>query len=347
MKKLLIISLVLVSTLNVVFGQYTDTQIANSIRKSLKYNPGVSDPDSIYPNQTLWFVVPVDAVTGDSEWVIIEKIGNAISGDRRGTEDFKPDPKPEPVVKPVPIVQPEVKNYDYLWWAIIILCIFLGLAIYFLLKALSQKRNIKEHDDRMLKERNVASAKLAETERELQATKNKLPIVPPAEGVDEEWLANNYQEGESIVGAESEKVSENFNRAYGVSPDFVIKAKVSTIGDGVTLGYSHGRTAVTKFKNVTVFIGWNWKDGAWIEVGLIAGPCANRFVSNPEQVQGINELFTSFVLADGDNPVVFRNNNIPNNEVYPTLARRLVISYQEMIGSVDELRRAGAIVKTK
>ena len=347
MKKLVFL-FVLVSTLNFSFGQYTDTQIANSIRKSMKLNPGVSDPDSIYPNQTLWFLVPVDVVTGDSEWKILEIIGNAVSGDRMAPEYFKPDPKPQPVVEPVPIVQPEVKNYDYLWWAIIISCLFLGFAIYFLLKALSQKKNVEEHYDRMLAERNEANAKLAEIERELQATKNKLPIIPPFEGVDEEWLAQNNPVGTPIEDwSDGDDIADALFRVHGKTPDLIAQVLVSTEGNAVSMNFSHDRKAITDLKDVVVYLGWDWDKEklAWIEVGRWAGVCSNGFVANPDQVVK-GELFTKIELVDPDrHPIVFMSENVPDEMEYPEIIWKLIVDFHN--DTINDLRNAGVVIKTR
>jgi hypothetical protein len=92
-----------------------------------------------------------------------------------------------------------------------------------------------------------------------------------------------------------------------------------------------------------VFVGWNLTKDVWLEPLMIAGPCANGFRMNPDNVQKINELFTELKLANAEeHPVVFKNTNVPDEQVYPKLAKRLVIEYHK--NNITDLEKAGVEV---
>lgn len=323
------------------FGQYSDSTIATVVVQSQKFNPGVSNPDSIKTEQLLYFLVPVLSKFGDTEWGIISKIGSALT---RNDEPvvLSSLENESGITTPTISFPPEVKDYDHFLWIMgLFFIVLLGIAAFLIYRLREKNKYLLEHDESMQNELNELDGKLTKTERELEESKGKEQIFPPVTGVDEKWLEENNPEGKSISDDEPEEIVENFSRVYGKKPDFIVRAKVTTRGKGTNLGYSFGRTAVTTLNNVTAFIAWDKVGETLQELGFIIGSCANRFQTNPEEVRKISDMF-EFNLDGTEHPIVFKNSNISEDDVYPELVKKLVVKHHD--ANITDLRKAGVQV---
>lgn len=272
-------------------------------------------------------------------WYALVKIGEVLSNPER--IHLQTDLKE--FTKTVYVEVPS-KNPNILWVGLFILMTLCVLFMFLVLRKVTSlvNKKISERDQTIGAYQN----EMHKLQKELQDTKNKLPVIPPTEGVDEIWLTENNPMGNPIVDSSSDNLSENFHRRYGKKPDLIIKAVTSTSPDSVMMGFSHDRKAVTSLRKVTVYLGWEWSEEAldndWHGIGMVAAPCANWFEINPDKVQSFNEALTEFELVGNEHPIIFLNEKVPKDQEYPKLASKIVEKFHEW--NIADLKKAGAVI---
>lgn len=332
-----------------------ETRIANLREYVIKYNGVQKHRDMIHPGDVYYFPTvqmdyekdtysdphfSIDTHHGDSfsKMSAAYLYGVAIPSlpMNQSVVDKVPVPASEPAVPGV-----ESSDSGWLWFLLVVAFVFLLLAGYFAFineKLKTEKEEIAKANERARKE----------LERELEATKNKLPIIAPPLATTN-WLRNNNPVGDDITSY-PENASSAIERVYGKKPDLVAQALVSTAQNATNMGFSHDRKAITGLTDVKVYLGWNWgtKKSEWTEVGMIASICSNGFQVSPEKVVPMSQLFTKFELADDAFPIAFMDDKVPLEANYPELLASLVIKYHEK--PISDLKRSGVKVgmpKTK
>lgn len=325
-----------------------NTKIANLVNYVVKYN-GIENPDLIHEGEAFYFSnqkgntfgepsLLIEVYKGDCLWTMSR---NFIYGDPRFPYVLQ---KSLPIVKPVPAsapVIPETENSGLDWTGFLV-----GVVVGLLLLAcyLAFKNEQLKDENKKTSEANELEKKILE--RELEVTKNRLPIVAPVLS-NEKWLRENFPievpRRYDNLGNLTPTAS-TIARVFGKTPDLIAYALVSTKESAVNMEFSNERHANTGLSGVAVWLGWNWniEESKWVEVGMIASICSNGFVMNPEKVKKMDSLFTSVELVNKSQHPVLSEEKVPGGTLYPELVAGLVIKYRE--SAIEDLRKAGATV---
>ena len=238
----------------------------------------------------------------------------------------------------------EPANSDLWWgldpWTWLFMIMALIFFILFIISSLKRERlkdNEKEKD--ILFSREKASLK-----KELEETKNKLPIEAPVLA-DAEWLGSHSPVGAPIPQDDPVAASDAIAKVYGKKPDLIAQAKVSTVENATKMKFSHERTATTGLDNVNVYLGWDWstKKRRWVQVGMWAGACTNGFESNPDKVKK-NQVFSKIVPIDKNHhPIISTGKNVPAGVQYPMIVKSLVFKYHK--DNIVDLKKIGVLVE--
>ena len=325
-----------------------ETRIANLKDYVVRYN-GIKTPNLIFPGQAFYFpTVTTGDTYGDPHLLLdvydkdylLKMSEYYLYGNPMYQTTAQPLPmimQPAPAPTPAPVVI-KVSYWDstLLWLVIFCLIVLLIVLIIKLVNAIKKiEGNNKDFDSLERKQKELL--------RELEDTKNKLPIIT-LDVVDEDWLRRNNPVGDEITSY-PESAEPTFSKIYGRKPDLIVKALVSTEKNAVSMAFSHNRTAQTGLDNVVVYLGWDWdeEEDKFIEVGMIASVCSNGFEVSPEKVVPMDVLFTKFELAGDAFPIVTMYDNIPLEVDFPKLVASLVIKYHKK--SISDLKRSGVKVE--
>ncbi|MFA5773210.1 MAG: hypothetical protein WC908_00875 [Candidatus Paceibacterota bacterium] len=370
MKKFFYLPLVLVVGMTLAFSQDVskrETEIANIIARSVGINAerGVTNPDSIFPNQLLAFKLDAEDIfehevlPGETETSIVGQFLD----ERDRDYAFRPTlPSvnrtkanvPKEAQPPVVTKTNSEKKVSPAW---IFFCIGFGLSTLIFLFVWLRSRKFRKEDKGACNKRIQAlinhylerisslDNRLAIRDAQIEKLKNQLPIIAP-EKVTDEWLENNNPIGEAITEDNLiEKLTDHPAMGErGVMPDLVIKTIATTKPRAVKMALSYDRFAITGLDKTTVLVGFNWNNDTqeWVELGWIASFCQNAFVSAPGKVKKIGK-FTSLELAGENHPVVYTDEKV-KDQMYPELAAKLVVKYHN--ANIADLEKAGASVTT-
>lgn len=320
------------------------TEIYNMVEKVSVLND-LKNPDLIYPGQTILFPLPwqngnlgIDALPGDCLSMMCSKF---ISGPviHYIPENGSSVLKIAPVSAPAPFII-KVDYLDSTLLGLLIFCLII-LLIWFIFKRIESIKR-REEDKKMIARIEEQNSQLA---RELQSTKNKLPILATPV-VNSDWLKSNNPVGEDITNSSAFVAQMMVAKVYGKKPGLIAQALVSTSKNAISMLFSHQRIAKTGLDGVPVYLAWNWdtEKSKWAEVGMIATVCSNGFQVSPEKVVPMDKLFTKFELVSLDkHPVILCDGGAPEGTIYPELVSRLVVKYHE--NDIKDLRKAGATVE--
>lgn len=334
-----------------------DTEIANLREYVIKYNGAQKHRDLIKPGESYYFptvklgyerdtysdpYLLIDVYPNDNftKMSAIYLFGVAVPSlpMNKQVVDKVPAPASEPAVPGV-----ESSDSGWLWFLLVVAFVFLLLAGYFAFineKLKTEKEEIAKANERERKE----------LERELEATKKKLPVVPPVLS-NERWLrenspvelTQNFDNQGNLV-----PTSATVERVFGKMPDLLVAACVSTKGNAVDMEFSYNRRATTGLSNVPVWLGYNWvkkskQKAKWVEAGMVATACSNGF-QNIKNILSMSQLFTSVELVNKTkHPVLSCSEKVPEGTLYPELVSKLVVKYHE--NDIKDLRKAGLVVE--
>jgi len=139
MKKLVLISVLAICFAGIVLGsvryKFNDTEIMQMIERSKDFNPGVSNPDRIYPGQVLTFLFEdgseesIVVEEGDSQWKIVgQKLGD-LSMRHGAVVDYPNEDHANKLQFDVP--DPITDSINPFWWlALMLLAVILFAAIF-------------------------------------------------------------------------------------------------------------------------------------------------------------------------------------------------------------------------